>query len=486
MSRVETVTLHDQGRSVSSYITTFVPDRGLITINTKPYLLMVLSIALYAALAVSAEALPAFAKKYSAPCTLCHSSWPKLNRVGWQFKVNGYQLPDSRDGSKVGKQSPSIDLNLDIGNANPPLSFRFGGGIDLYAPKTTPDGSDRAKSFACCSQANSLKLYLAGTVASDLGYFVSFPIGSQEAEQAYIRFANMFGNGTMGVDIGAFRTTDFDVAASGREWFGEPNPALYGNESFTAGDQGMSAGHVDTGIRLFGNPGYGPFSYDIVYVTGARASGSPGRSTGRGVGVMGRVDADHFSGSLRYWDSESGEITFKKDAGGFFSHTLDENSAGTGIFPADPLNPDESTRDLVLSLKYEKVIWQVEAVYDMNVFKVDDRTDAIGNTYSQDSVTRNGFSIAGIIRVSSKLAIGARYGISMTGSYNYRDNGTPVEAESAKASSVELKFEFTPVQNAKISFQYTLDESDIAARKDETGSAYDLQSKFVLLWDWAI
>ena len=454
---------------------------------TRPYLLLILSLAIYMVLAVGAEAIPAFAKKYSAPCSLCHSSWPKLNKVGWQFKVNGYQLPDSKDGSKVGKLSPTIDLNLDIGNANPPLSFRFGGGIDIYSPKTAPDGNSRAESFACCSQGNSLKLYLAGTVASDLAYFVSFPMGGQEVDQAYIRFANMFGHGTMGMDIGAFRTADFDVVAAGREWFGEPNMALYGNGSNTGGDQGMSAGYVDSGIRLFGNPGYGPFSYDLVYVTGARASGSTGRSTGRAVSVMGRVDSSNFSGSLRYWDSESGEITFQEvGASGFFTHTLDEGLTGAGDFPANPIDPDENTQDLVLSLKYEKVTWQLEAVYDMNVFKVEDRTNAGGFTYSQDSVTRNGFSVAGILRASSKLTFGARYGLSRTGSYKYRYNGTPLEAESAKASFIEVKMEFTPVQNTKISIQYTLDESDIAARKDETGNVYDLQNKFVLLWDWAI
>ena len=455
--------------------------------NSKPYLLLILALAMYTALTVTAEAIPAFAKKHSAPCSLCHSSWPKLNKVGWQYKVNGYQLPDSKGGSKVGKLSPTINLNLDIGNANPPLSFRFGGGIDIYSPKTAPDSSSRAESFACCSQVNSLKLYLAGTVASDLAYFVSFPMGGQEVDQAFIRIANMFGQGTMGIDIGAFRTSDFDVVAAGREWFGEPNVALYGNGSNRGGDQGLSAGYVDTGIRMFGNPGYGLFSYDIVYVTGARASGSTGRSTGRSVGVMGRFDSDNISGSLRYWDSESGEITFQKDAAsGFFSHTFDDGLTGTNNFPADPTDPDESTRDLVLSLKYEKAMWQVEAVYDMNVFKVGERLDGASNSYSQDSVNRNGFSLAGILRASPKLTFGARYGLSRTASYNYRNNGTLFEAESAKASLVEFKIEFTPVQNAKISFQYTLDESDTEARKDETGNVYDLQNKFVLLWDWAI
>lgn len=47
----------------------------------------------------SAEAVPAFARKYGFACTQCHSNWPTLNEYGRQFKMNGY-VPsrDSEEG----------------------------------------------------------------------------------------------------------------------------------------------------------------------------------------------------------------------------------------------------------------------------------------------------------------------------------------------------------------------------------------------------
>src|SRR5579859_3509372 len=45
----------------------------------------------------SANALPAFARKYGLRCSACHESWPMLNYFGQKFKDNGYQLMNDRD-----------------------------------------------------------------------------------------------------------------------------------------------------------------------------------------------------------------------------------------------------------------------------------------------------------------------------------------------------------------------------------------------------
>ncbi|MCE5198862.1 MAG: hypothetical protein ABFD54_00250 [Armatimonadota bacterium] len=41
----------------------------------------------------SAIAIPAFAKKYKADCTMCHSNFPRLNDFGTVYRRNGYKLP---------------------------------------------------------------------------------------------------------------------------------------------------------------------------------------------------------------------------------------------------------------------------------------------------------------------------------------------------------------------------------------------------------
>src|ERR1700749_4284120 len=45
----------------------------------------------------SANAIPAFARKYGLRCSACHESWPMLNFFGQKFKDNGYQLMNDRD-----------------------------------------------------------------------------------------------------------------------------------------------------------------------------------------------------------------------------------------------------------------------------------------------------------------------------------------------------------------------------------------------------
>lgn len=44
-----------------------------------------------------AYAIPAFARKYSLPCSACHEAWPKLNNFGQVFRDNGYQLGNGHD-----------------------------------------------------------------------------------------------------------------------------------------------------------------------------------------------------------------------------------------------------------------------------------------------------------------------------------------------------------------------------------------------------
>ncbi len=54
-------------------------------------------VALVLSASPSANALPAFARKYGLRCSACHESWPMLNYFGQKFKDNGYQLMNDRD-----------------------------------------------------------------------------------------------------------------------------------------------------------------------------------------------------------------------------------------------------------------------------------------------------------------------------------------------------------------------------------------------------
>lgn len=45
------------------------------------------------------HAMPNFARKYGADCTMCHTHVPRLNRTGYEFRLAGYRLP-----SEIGKK----------------------------------------------------------------------------------------------------------------------------------------------------------------------------------------------------------------------------------------------------------------------------------------------------------------------------------------------------------------------------------------------
>ena len=436
-----------------------------------------------------AEAIPAFAKKYSAPCTLCHSNWPKLNVVGARFKLNGYQLEGSRDGADVGKLTPSFDLHLDTGKANVPVSLRLDGGLSIFQAKSGPAGG-QANNFPCCADGNRGRLYAAGTVDQDAGYFFSYKFGDTQIEQGFIRFANIFGPGYAGVDLGAIRTADSDAVSPNREWFGSANPANFGTSNVGGRDQGMASGYTDTGARFFGNPDNGPFSYDVVVATGTRQTGSAVNSRGSAYGLMGRIDTGGFAGSFRYWGNKSGELLMRKSAGASSFSPLLGQTASSAVttdinLSADRTSPDEKTQDYIFSFSYNAEKWQTELVYNWNDFSLDQRTRG-SNTYSRETVRRTGASLSWIYNFSSRIVFGMRYGTSGVPEYKEVFNGVTSQVPSASASQYEFKLEALPVQNIKVSFQWTMDTSNEQARTDLSGKVYDLQNKLFLLWDWAI
>ena len=49
------------------------------------------------------EANPAWSRKYNAECTLCHTTYPRLNRTGYEFKRLGYRLPREVEAKSKGK-----------------------------------------------------------------------------------------------------------------------------------------------------------------------------------------------------------------------------------------------------------------------------------------------------------------------------------------------------------------------------------------------
>jgi hypothetical protein len=440
-------------------------------------------IAAVVAIAVShddALAIPAFAKKYDAPCSLCHEKWPRLSDVGMKFKLNGFQMPDTEDGGQTAKLSPKANLFLDIGDANLPISVILDGGIVLKQPGNGPGDPNQNDTFYCCTEGSDVTLAAGGTVAPNIAYYISLPWGKENASQAYLRFSNLFSPGLLGVDIGAMKVIDNDVNAPGREWFGLPDIAYFGSPYNGAAQAvGMTAAANDTGVRFAGRPGYDVFSYEVGVFTGARMIGAGQDDSDLAYTFMGRMDFEKFALSLRYWNNKSAQIDQ--------TVTLADGTVAT--FAADRTLVDESTTDLIVSARYRHPSFSVDVTVDRGSFNVSDRTtviDGTTHTYGQGTITRLGASAGIIWYASDWFQTGVSYGVS-----RYEDSTRTVDeitesVEGVQVGLVQWRMEARPVANMRLGLELQIDMSDSAARTNADGTDFDPQNKVVLQWDMAI
>ena len=63
---------------------------------------------------MSAEAMPAFARKTNLACSTCHTAWPSLNAFGRQYKEHGYRLGHLEKPSKTISKDLKWDESLPI------------------------------------------------------------------------------------------------------------------------------------------------------------------------------------------------------------------------------------------------------------------------------------------------------------------------------------------------------------------------------------
>jgi mono/diheme cytochrome c family protein len=85
----------------------------------------------------SAQAVPAFARKYNVDCTYCHTAWPQLNRTGYIFRRLGYRMPYEVPKSRVGPAPPlppavNSGLNKGVTNATDQAAAKIADGQKVF------------------------------------------------------------------------------------------------------------------------------------------------------------------------------------------------------------------------------------------------------------------------------------------------------------------------------------------------------------------
>jgi len=165
--------------------------------------LHLLSLGILFAVAQSAYAIPAFARKYGLPCSACHEAWPMLNNFGQTFKDNGYQLGNDRDAPIY--QEPAYwpimfrttpHWHRESNNRRAIDSVPGNGSSGLVESTVTTSGFD----------LGGVDAITAGTLYKNISFFVQPFIGNSSItlSQAWARLDNLGGSHWLNVKVGKF------------------------------------------------------------------------------------------------------------------------------------------------------------------------------------------------------------------------------------------------------------------------------------------
>jgi hypothetical protein len=148
-----------------------------------------------------ADAIPAFARKYSVSCNLCHAPAPRLNAFGEQFAANGFEFvpgEEPRDTVATGDDMLRLLQRIDV-------AMR----LDAYASLARAWGRDRAG--VDLQTPYNFKLLSGGVIAHRISWYMYFFLSERGdvtgLEDAYIQFTDLAGSG-VDVIAGQFQVSD--------------------------------------------------------------------------------------------------------------------------------------------------------------------------------------------------------------------------------------------------------------------------------------
>jgi hypothetical protein len=146
-----------------------------------------------------AAAIPAFARKYRASCSMCHVATPKLKAYGEAFAGNGFVLPDGEEPKRSTIDTGDSELFL-------MRDFPFAVRLDAYVRAGDTETAD-----ADFETPYGLKFLSGGRVSNHVSYyfyFYAFERGEVAGlEDAYLHFNNL-GGVDFDIMAGQFQVSD--------------------------------------------------------------------------------------------------------------------------------------------------------------------------------------------------------------------------------------------------------------------------------------
>jgi hypothetical protein len=357
----------------------------------------VLGVALLA-LASTAHAVPAFARKYQTSCQTCHIVFPKLNAFGEAFRLRGYRMPGETE--EMVKQPP-VSLGApaykklwpqavwpgEISNAAPlAVNVKM---ADMNTSSVNDDGSvSSIKNDLQFPQ--EVNIFGAGTLGEHVSYFSEVTFGENadgsvavELEHARIQFDSPFGP----EDLFHFRLGKFapNLADGFQEmWIATDgaidslfnyNPIGVGGGTGLGADA-LSPNPISLPARIRGIEGYGIIKHRAMWVAGL-ANGvmaPPGDTTGR-------FDGNNAKDVYARFDYKIGGMGLDGDTGGqpIPDKNWRDNSLRLGVFTYRgdassipfALETDDGTKVNVEDSHFLRTGFYASVFYqDLNVFGV--------------------------------------------------------------------------------------------------------------------
>lgn len=149
----------------------------------------------------SANALPAFARKYGLRCSACHESWPMLNYFGQKFKDNGYQLMNDRD-SPIWQNPGYWPVTFRI----TPIWHRVSQG-KVAVDNSSGTGQVEQRVTSSGFDISGLDFHTGGTLEKNYSFYVlpsSDNTGAFHFESVFARLDNIAGTPWLNVKLGKF------------------------------------------------------------------------------------------------------------------------------------------------------------------------------------------------------------------------------------------------------------------------------------------
>lgn len=161
---------------------------GRIITRKSAVLVTVLGTIIGPAMAVrTANAIPAFARKYHVRCFMCHTVFPRLNKLGYEFKRLGYRMPPGWNGKKAPTPVRMISSHEPFKLADELAIFLR---TDVqYLKDEAPDGTKTSTSSIDFAEGSLLwGGAIPDTNFSYFGEYVFYEDGESELERAKIDY----------------------------------------------------------------------------------------------------------------------------------------------------------------------------------------------------------------------------------------------------------------------------------------------------------